>query len=251
LSEPTIAAPQPLAGERAFVEDSTPFEWLGALSEPVRVAAKVEFTSPIFIGDFAVAETVTSDKWFQPLSEPVRRAPQVVEGERTVDPELLTQPEAVHVQWVQPFSTPPKAKARLVEYPSLAFVKDFVPETVTMDKWFRPLVEVPRGHPPVEPGYFAFVEDFEAPSVAGWWVPFNEPPKAAPWAASYYIGLYQGSPDDFVETPPETPTPPFEKVWTDDSSISASWTSQTAVVGDWTEEDSISNSWTEEDPVEC
>lgn len=160
LSEP-VRIKRGLADEQqqtlAFVK-ATPFpetvsvdRWLYQLSEPVRPKrglADEQQQVLAFVKASPFPETVSADRWLQPLSQPYPAKRALLPGAQE-DCFLGTPPVAFDGRY-QPFSEPVRIKRGLADeqQQALALVEAApFAETVSIDRWARPLNEPVRVRP--------------------------------------------------------------------------------------------------------
>lgn len=270
-----------VVGDFALIEiDADSYAWLQPLSEPVRAKQQTVIPEIGFVETPAPTPPVEVNlDWVQDFSQPPERDAALVVGES-----VLIEIDVEGLDWFQSWGEPVVLAPR-VQIPENPFVEDFVvpPEVITPDQWFRefsqpiqdrvaaqqtdpafvelPTIDIswfqPLTVPLIDTRRVVEVDDPQSlteipvPDVSTWYRPFNEPPKAKPRAASFYLGLYQGDPGGFVEPTPPEPEPPFEKVWTDGDPTTGSWTDEAAGAGTWVADTAPAGGWTEEGPIEC
>ena len=126
--------------------------WYVPLTDPTlpkpRVVEFLAFT--IDTEGLAQPEVTSLDKWWRELSEPVRTQPRslaaLISGETKVDEPSDLDPVAERFEWYRDLDLPTLPKVRVAEF--TAFVIDAelltLPETTTLDKWWRELSEPVR-----------------------------------------------------------------------------------------------------------
>lgn len=165
------------------------------LFEPVRVAG--------------AAETITLDKWHRPLAEPLRRvglAAAVIASGAIIS---FTNPTtATADRFAQPLSQPTLRVGLPTHQQQATFFVKAAPfeESVSLDRWLRPLSEPVRVRPALLTGdqqAFAFVKAAPFPETTDpgkWYSPLSEPSVKA------RAGLRAGQQQSFIFSPAEEVT---------------------------------------------
>lgn len=159
-----VSAPSPGSGDVLFsqinqsviVSKSLLYQ---SVFEPVRFTA----TPPV---------VVSVDSWYRPLSTP----PDA--GFGSIDLSVTFAAVEPSFAWYQPLNEPPRRKVSVTPHPTTAFVPVVAaPEVITVDKWFRPLVEPVRrtGLAASEQQALTLGPFPVTASLNGWGQPFSEP----------------------------------------------------------------------------
>lgn len=193
LSEPVRVRPALLVGDQqafAFVkadpfsEASDAGKWYRPLGEPVVKAKPGLRTGQQQSFIFAQPEDVTVGKWLQPLSEPRRSRPSLLTGDQQHTALVQAAPFAESVsadRFAQPISQPTlRKRTTQPDAVSCAPYVEVASETVTLDKWQRPLSEPMRriGLSAALQDCFAFAQAApfgETINPDKWYAPLAEP----------------------------------------------------------------------------
>src|SRR5262245_2084437 len=191
LSRPQARQALPQEQSVAFTGGADPIAWNQPLQQPQRRDYRNPASGTSFIAVVTTPEDVTLDKWYRPISGPVRQPLQAATGGQYlafVPPQptpgtgdVLFTASPIVVPWQGSF-----------QYQSAVQPVQFAaPETVTLDKWYRPLSEPARRASRAQ-GQLAFVPLVAAAptvNVDSWFAPLSVPKSGGAQAISIDVSF--------------------------------------------------------------